>query len=82
MTDAVTATIATYALNLLHGAKLADFERDNLIALAESVGVYVTEKHRTMEVNVAVAQAAKEDELQRLRAIAAEKRRPWWRRWV
>ncbi len=40
-----TATLAAYALNLLHGAALEEFERDNLVELAGRVGVVPGVRH-------------------------------------
>ncbi len=34
--------LAAYALNMMHGAVLADFERDNILALAKRLKVTVT----------------------------------------
>lgn len=44
----VDATLAAYALNLLHGAELEPFERENLIAMAKRAGAEVTAAHARM----------------------------------
>jgi len=41
-------TCAAYALNLLHGAELASFEVENLIALAAKAGAKVSPEHLKM----------------------------------
>lgn len=71
--------LAAYALNLMHGAVLADFERNNLIALAGNLGVATTERHLSMERGVIAAREYERDELNRLRANASLRPVPWWR---
>lgn len=44
----VDRTLAAYALNLMFGAELADFERDNLLALAAQAGVHVNGHHQAL----------------------------------
>ena len=43
--DQTTITLAAYALNLLPGAELAAFERENLLALAVHVGAKFGPSH-------------------------------------
>lgn len=47
-------TIAAYALNAAHGARLARFEYDNLVALAKKFGCQVTDQHAAFAVSRAI----------------------------
>lgn len=44
----VDQTLAAYALNLLYGAELQDFERENVLNLAERAGATVNASHQAL----------------------------------
>lgn len=46
---AINTTLAAYALNLMYGAELADFERDHLIQMAALAGAKVGPSHIALE---------------------------------
>lgn len=76
-------TLACYAMNMLFGAKLEDFEEINLMELAREFGVVMNDSHAALDRARRVREAAREQEILDLRARIAqlEKRRPWWRFW-
>lgn len=65
--DQTNITLGAYALNLLHGAELADFERENLIALAAAAGSKVTPALEAMAQHREHRIAAQKAERERLR---------------
>lgn len=74
-------SLAAYALNLLHGATLADFEREHLIGLAKDVGCSIGPSHIEMARKRDNAEADREAELMFLRATVAYRcPASWWER--
>lgn len=65
--EPAATTLAAYAVALLHGKELADFERENLLALAGSVGVTPTADDRLCAEAKADNQRWLLDEVHRLR---------------
>jgi len=68
-------TVAAYALNMLHGAQLADFEKENLIALCEKLGVKITKEHTALQIAKDVREQAVKAlrvEVENLRDIVAQ----------
>lgn len=72
-------TLGAYAVALLHGAELLDFERQNLIDLAASVGATVSPSHLETASRVARAREEMQKELSKLRNEAKERRSLWKR---
>lgn len=80
-------TLACYAVALMHGAKLADFEEQNLIALAQSVGVAPTIGQIAMRDSLQQAEESRNSELEILRTVVKTQKfnnsigaPNWWQR--
>lgn len=73
-------TLAAYALNLLYGAELEQFERDNLLALAIEAGAVVSERHRRTEQARVLRARIRAERVASLEA-QLKARRSWWRFW-
>lgn len=76
-------TLGAYALNLLYGADLQPFERDNLVDIAARCGARIsTDMQKRLEARQARDKMRVDeivrlnDELARLKA-----RRRWWKFW-
>lgn len=82
-TEAHARTLAAYALNMLYGAELYDFEVKNLKELAARYGVLIsTDMQRRIEAKVKkAADHAKQVEELVEENRALRRRRQWWKFW-